>query len=341
MKQRRTIKAVTAIFLAVLFVLSLSACSSRKYAIADEDAGSYMNASPTDKIYAYSVKGDTYMPETEVVDGFSDATSSSTGDEPILSDSARKLIKDVDMHLETKEFDAFMAQLYDRIEGLGGYVQNSYVSDGRYYDKQYGGYYARSATVTVRIPAERLDLFCDGVAGISNVVSRRESTSDVTLKYYDTESHMKALQSEYDTLIGILEKCTKLSDVITVQQRITDVLYQIESYKTTLNNYDNLVAYSTVTMQIEEVKEETVVTEQTVGQRIAAGIRASLGEIREDGENFLVAFVAALPFLLMWAVVLVVAFLILRRIVRRSVQKYKERTAKSAENEQKREESKE
>ena len=139
---------------------------------------------------------------------------------------------------------------------------------------------------------------------------------------------MKALQSEYDTLIGILEKCTKLEDVISVQRRITDVLYQIESYKTQLNNYDNLVAYSTVSMSISEVEVVTIVTEQTVGERIKTGISETFREIREDSEDLLVGFTTNLPYLIIWAVVLAVALVAVRALFGRL---FKKRTPKKKE----------
>ncbi len=255
----------------------------------------------------YSTESDMYVPDTP-------AQSAGGTDPQPVPDSARKLIKNVSMDIETLTFEDFMADLYNRISAAGGYIQSSSENAGRY-SSRYA--YMRSAYVTARIPADRLDSFCNGIEGVCNVVSRREETSDVTLQYYDTESHMRALQSEYETLVSILEKCTMLEDVISVQSRITDVLYQIESYKTRLNNYDNLVAYSTVTLSISEVKEETVVTEQTLGERIASGFSGTLKNMREGMEDFAVGFVANLPYILIWALIIIVAIFVIRKAVRR------------------------
>ena len=159
-------------------------------------------------------------------DGKADSITETTQQSSELN-TGRKLIKNVTMRVETKEFDVFQAELNARIAAYGGYIQSSSVDGGSYYSKNYRRY----ATVTARIPAEKLDVFIGGVSEIANVTSRSESTNDVTLSYYDMESHVKALRSEYDTLIGILEKCTELKDVISVQSRITEVLYQIESYR--------------------------------------------------------------------------------------------------------------
>lgn len=245
-------------------------------------------------------------------DGKADSITETTQQSSELN-TGRKLIKNVTMRVETKEFDVFQAELNARIAAYGGYIQSSSVDGGSYYSKNYRRY----ATVTARIPAEKLDVFIGGVSEIANVTSRSESTNDVTLSYYDMESHVKALRSEYDTLIGILEKCTELKDVISVQSRITEVLYQIESYQSKLNNYDNLVEYSTVTMNISEVERETVVDPETVGERISAGFSETMADISEDLEDFAVDFVVNLPYLLIWAVIITCIVVVFRTIVRR------------------------
>ena len=227
--------------------------------------------------------------------------------------TGRKLIKNVTMRLETKEFDAFQAELNARIISFGGYIQSSSVDGGSYYSKNYRRY----ATVTARIPAEKLDAFISGVTDIANVTSRSETTNDVTLSYYDMESHVKALRGEYETLLGILEKCTELKDVISVQSRITEVLYQIESYQSKLNNYDNLVAFSTITLNISEVERETVVNPETLGERISAGFRETVADISEGLEDLTVDFIVNLPYLLIWAVIIAVAALLVRSLIRR------------------------
>lgn len=314
-------KRMAAAVTVLLLVPCIAACASVTEDLRlDVNHGAMMDSAPVEE-YEYTT-GDYYADDYYKVvdgelieDGYSSA-SSANGTEATekLPSSGRKLIKNVTMELETREFETFIRQLNDRVTASGGYIESSSVDGGRYSSNSY---YTRSASVTARIPAGQLGGFCSDIAGISNVVYRHENTNDVTLRYYDTESHMKALQSEYETLVGILEKCTKLEDVISVQRRITEVLYQIEANKTTLNNYDNLVTYSTVTMRIQEVKEETVVTEQTLGQRITHGIKGTLRDMKEDGEDLLVWFSANLPYLLIWAVLVIAVLLMLRSRIRR------------------------
>ena len=238
--------------------------------------------------------------------------SGDTGKPDAAQANARKLIKDVSMRIETKEFTDFVASIEGRAASLGGYIEASSVDGNSYYSD----YYHRTAEITVRIPADKLDTFTNGIAESANITSRSDTVRDVTASYYDIESHVKALRSEYDTLLKILEKCTEVKDVISVQSQITNVLYQIESYQSTLNHYDDLVSYSTVTMNIREVERERIVTKQTIGGRIASGIRETFADIGENAGDFAVWFVVNLPYLIIWAIILTAAFFVIRKIYR-------------------------
>ena len=56
-----------------------------------------------------------------------------------------------------------------------------------------------------------------------------------------------------------------MEDIITIEQRLSDVRYQLESMESQLRSYDNRVDYSTVYLYIDEVEVYTPVEEETVG----------------------------------------------------------------------------
>ena len=108
--------------------------------------------------------------------------------------------------------------------------------------------------MTVRIPAQQLDAFLSSVSEVSNVISRNDSVSDVTLQYVDMESHKKALTAEQDRLLELLEQAESVEDIITIESRLSDVRYQIESMESQLRTLQNQVSYSTVYLDIQEVE---------------------------------------------------------------------------------------
>ena len=125
------------------------------------------------------------------------------------------------------------------------------------------------------------------------------------MEYTDVEARIRALEVEHDTLLSILEKCERLEDVITVQSRITEVQYQLDSYQSRLRRYDDLISYCTVYLSVNEVERVTVPpAELTLGERIREDLAENCAEIAEDAEDFAVWFVSSLPFLGIWIVVI-------------------------------------
>jgi hypothetical protein len=74
----------------------------------------------------------------------------------------------------------------------------------------------------------------------------------------DLESHKKALQEEEKRLLSFMEDAESIEDLITIEDRLTNVRYQLESMESQLRTYDNQVNYSSVHMNIEEVETITI-----------------------------------------------------------------------------------
>ena len=103
-----------------------------------------------------------------------------------------------------------MEALNGKISGLGGYVEDQDSYNGSMYSsRRY-----RSASLTVRIPAERVDEFTEEMSGIANVVSTNLSREDITLSYVATESRVKALQTEEARLLELMEQAETMADLL-------------------------------------------------------------------------------------------------------------------------------
>ena len=227
--------------------------------------------------------------------------------------SDQKLITTVEINAETEDLDALMPQLSEHIAQLGGYVE----FQNTYYGSAYSSYRHRSANMTIRIPADKLSDFLLHVEGASNVISKQQSQDNVTLQYVDTESRVAALEAERDRLMELMEQAGDLSDLLKIEERLTDVLYDLESTTAKLRSLDNQVSYATVNLYIDEVKILTETQEQTVWQRIGSGFGENLRNIGEDIVDFFVWLVTYSPQLI---VIGGIIYLIVRT-VRRAIKK--------------------
>jgi hypothetical protein len=222
----------------------------------------------------------------------------------------QKLIRKVNIDAETEDLEALLPNILAQVSQLNGYVENQELYNGSIYSS----YRHRSASMTIRIPAQNLDGFVQQVKDISNVVTYNESQEDVTLTYVSTESRIKALEVEQDRLLELLAKADNMTDLLEIEARLTDVRYELENVTSQLRVLANKVDYATVYLYINQVKVYTeVVEEQTVWQRISTGFKQNLQEIGEDAENFFVWVVTYSPQLLLWAVIAAVAIVLLRR----------------------------
>ncbi|MBR5248324.1 MAG: DUF4349 domain-containing protein [Lachnospiraceae bacterium] len=247
---------------------------------------------------------------TESVMMDKEAGLSSDSAAPQVADANRKLIKTVEMTVETKEYDEMLVGLNEQIKACGGYVEHMNTYNGSIYS---GRSYSRNANMTIRVPEDKLESFLAEVTNISNVVRRSDKVDDVTLAYVDLSSHKEALQTEQKRLLELLEKAQSVEDIITIEKRLSDVRYQIESMESQLRTYDNKVSYSTVYLEIDEVKELTPVKEETVWEQISGGFVDSLVSIKDDSVEIVIWVAVNSPFLVIWAVVIIVFVLLIRR----------------------------
>ena len=290
------VRKLLCVLLVLILALGLTACgSSAKSEAADMVYNAGAEAAPAEKPGA----------------GLTTDSSTEYGSTASSLPADRKLIRTISIDAETEDLTALTDILTGRIAALGGYVESKNLYNG----SAYSGYYRRTLSMTVRIPAEKADEFVAQVGENSNIVSSNEQVDDVTLQYVDTESHVKALETEQERLLSLLEKAETLEDILALEQRLTNVRYELENYASYLRTLDNQVTYATIKLSITEVKEYTPVIEEepTVWQRIGTGFRRSLKDIGEGFTDFFVWFTVNSPYILIWAVIAAVVILLLRK----------------------------
>ena len=303
MKKRTGVK--NAVWALALVTLLLGGCGSK----ADRSSATAADMETAEEA-AYDAAG-TYLSDdiysvdsAEVTDDVAEDGAAT----PQVEDTSRKLIKNVNLSVETETFEELLATITEKTESFSGYIEESYTYNG----SNYYGRGTRNASMTVRIPAQQLDAFLSSVSEVSNVISRNDSVSDVTLQYVDMESHKKALTAEQDRLLELLEQAESVEDIITIESRLSDVRYQIESMESQLRTLQNQVSYSTVYLDIQEVEKLTPVEEQTRGEMIREGFVDSLYGVGNGVLDFGTAVIIDLPYLVVWAAVILLVILIIR-----------------------------
>lgn len=230
----------------------------------------------------------------------------------------RKLIKTVDLSVETEEYDTLLANLEKQIAELGGYIEYQNQYNGSYYS---GYQETRNAYMQIRIPVAHMDEFVVNVGEWTNIRNKEERVEDVTLQYVDLESRKKALITEQDRLLELLEKAESVEDIISIEARLSDVRYELESMESQLRTLNNQIDYSTINLNIQEVRRLTPTEEKSVWDKMRNGFVKTIYNIGDDIEYGCIWFVVNIPYFIIWIIIIVVAFLIVRRFFKKRKQK--------------------
>ena len=219
--------------------------------------------------------------------GYKETTSDSVEADNDLAE--RKIIRRVNMSMETRDFDALAESLSEAVASVGGYAERSNV---------YSRSGSRQASYVFRIPSAKLDDFLTSLSTLGNVLSRSENADDVTLAYVDTESRIRALKAEETALLEMIEKAASLSDLMSIRSRLTDVRYQLDSYEAQLRKYDSLIDYSTVSVSVSEVERLSNIR-GGVWTQIGDDFMDNVYSIADGAVAIFIWFVGSLPVLVL------------------------------------------
>lgn len=231
-----------------------------------------------------------------------------TGNIEVSESSAnnRKIIETVSYDSQTKDFDSFVSSLQEKVLSSGGYIESSSV-----YGNDYNSYENRRAIIKARIPQKESADFSSYIENNSNVTRKEISTDDITLKYVDVQSRISALESEKTSLESMLDKADSIDSLLKIKSQLTDVIYQLDSYKSQLRTYDNLVDYTTVNITVSEVRKFAAAGEKGVWERIGENLTENFASVGTFLINAFVFIVSALPYILLVSVPGIVVIIII------------------------------
>lgn len=324
--RRRLFLQVAAACLAIviLFGAGAAALSTVRMGSSKGAAESYDTAASTDSGAGGIYNGSEYKEEASMemeaaeapAEGYAASEDTAAKEEVSseISDSAamktgQKLIYTIHMEMETTEYDTLLADIRAKVDTLGGYIENSEISGSEERNN-------RSASLTIRIPAEKRNELTETVKTEANVTYSSESARDVTLEYVDTQSRIDSLRTEQKTLLELLEKAEDIDTVLAIQNQLTEVRYELQSYESQLKVMENQVTYSTFYVNIYEVQRVTVPEESSFITKLQERFVNSLDALGEGFQSFLLFVLGDFPILLAAAIAIVVIVLVVRKIIR-------------------------
>jgi hypothetical protein len=159
----------------------------------------------------------------------------------------RLVIKDANLSVVVDDPAAELKTISAMAENMGGFV----VSSNLFQSFTPTGEEVPSASITIRVPVERLAEALERIEGRANsVTSRTESGQDVTAQYTDLQSRLRNLEDAEELLREIMEEARDTEDVLVAFNQLNSITEQIEVLKGQIQYYEESAALSAINVQL-------------------------------------------------------------------------------------------
>jgi hypothetical protein len=226
----------------------------------------------------------------------------------------RIVLKNASVQLVVKDTAENLASIASLATKLGGWVvnSNSYQNAGR------GGTKLTYGSITIRVPAEKLDEAMQQIkTGAESVTAENVTGQDVTQQYTDLTSQLTNLQAAEEQLRKIMDAAVKTDDVLAVYKQLVDVRGRIEVIKGQIKFYDESAAFSSITISLtpSEADQPLQIGGWQPGATIKNAVTALVNALQGLADVLIWLVLVALPLLL----ILGIPGLLIYRVVRRRV----------------------
>jgi len=168
--------------------------------------------------------------------------------------TGEKLVYTCDISIETTAFQNTVDQIKEMIKDYKGIIESQ-----EDYENEAGSYQNKYSTLvtnlTVKVPANDYENFLNDLKGKGKITHRNMNVTNISRSYYDTSATVEALEIQEKRLLDMMKQAKTIDDMIAVEKRLTEVQTQLNQNKTNLSAMDTEVAYSTITLNIQEVLE--------------------------------------------------------------------------------------
>jgi len=219
-----------------------------------------------------------------------------------------KLTKSASLELRVKDIGVAAAQVRSIATGLQAQVLSEQIGTGGPGDpvplSGNGGTSSELGdgfgfgTLTLSVPADKLDTALDQLGKIGTVLQRNTSSQDVTSQYVDTESRLKTMRASVDRVRALMAQAKDLGQVVALESEMSRRQADLESLESQLAALKDSVERSTVAVSLRTPGHETA-TENG----FLAGLRSGWDAFAASAEGLFTGIGAVLPFAVFVALV--------------------------------------
>lgn len=180
------------------------------------------------------------------------------------------------------------------VKGAGGRVD---ARDETAPDEWSGG----SATLTLRIPADRLDSVVEDLRALGTVDQFTTTASDVTNEVTDLDARISTLRASTERIESLLLEAKGITDIIKLEDELASRQAELESLEAQQRGLGDQVALSTIELSLTTVPVEIV--EDDSPATFLDGLKTGWNGLTNFISVALVVFGVLLPWLIVLAAI--------------------------------------
>jgi hypothetical protein len=172
-----------------------------------------------------------------------------------------------------------------------------------------------SAQVQISVPSDRFDQTMSALAALGTVQGRSISAENVSDQIVDAQARLRNLRRTEGDMLRIMDRAGKIPDVLEVTQQIAQVREQIEQLDAQLQSMQHRVAYSTISIGIQDEKPAATV-EPSAGVQIEDAWKAALISVKKVSVRLVSRLLTIIAFAPFWLPLVLIAVFLWRRYMR-------------------------
>jgi hypothetical protein len=219
----------------------------------------------------------------------------------------RKIIRNGSLELLVPDVSQSIDKIGSIVTGVGGFVEKSTQTNS-------GGH---SASVTVRVPAARLDPVIAQIKALATTVDRESvEARDVTREYIDLDARLRNAQAEEAQYLQILKRATTIKDTLDVTEKLADVRGRVEQMQGEMKFLTVQIDMSTLEIQLRAEADAAVAGIHWRPLRQAKIAVSEMVAGLADWVDSVVAFFINLPLIAVWFLSIVALVVVVVRVLR-------------------------
>lgn len=167
----------------------------------------------------------------------------------------RKIIYTANLEMSVMNPTLVYNEVLDTVSTFTAYIEEADITTDNY-------------KVTFRVLSTEFDEFVEALKTSGDLVAYSKTSEDVTNTYSTFEAQKLALETRHERILELIAVAVDLDTILDLEEERYQIEASLNLIGTKLANYDSLVDYSTVTLEISKAVEEIIVLARTEAPNI-------------------------------------------------------------------------